>query len=100
MLTVEADPDLGVVVFVGNLPDIKRFRGRIRQQAEEEDDGVGWGKTVRMDLPGKVKNMRHTQTVTSKFCSDSAASPHSCTAANARVSHPQAEVISKRFPFG
>lgn len=57
MLTVEADPDLGVVVFVRNLPDIKRFRGRIRQQAEEEDDGVGWGQTFRMDLPGNVKNI-------------------------------------------
>lgn len=58
MLTVEGDPDLGVVVFVGNLPDIKRFRGRIGQQAEEEDDGVGWGQPVRMDLPGNGKNIR------------------------------------------
>lgn len=57
MLTVEADPDLGVVVFVRNLPDIKRFRGRVRQQAEEEDDGVGWGQTFRMDLPGDVSNI-------------------------------------------
>lgn len=57
MLTVKADPDLGVVVFVGNLPDIKRLRGRIRQQAEEEDDCVGWGQTFRMDLPGNVKNI-------------------------------------------
>lgn len=53
MLTVEGKPNLGVVVSVGNLPDIKRFRGRIGQQTEEKDDGVGWGKTFRMDLPVK-----------------------------------------------
>lgn len=56
MLTVEGDPDLGVVVFVRNLPDIERFRGCIGQQAEKEDDGVGWGKTFRMNLPVNVKN--------------------------------------------
>lgn len=61
MLTVKRDPDLGVVVFVGNLPDIKSFRGSVGQQAEEEDDGVGWGKTFRMDLPGDVKNIHRDE---------------------------------------
>lgn len=61
MLTVEGDPDLGVVVFVSNLPDIKRFRGRIGKQAQEEDDGVGWGKTFRMDLPVNVKNIHRDE---------------------------------------
>lgn len=60
-LTVEGDPDLGVVVFVSNLPDIKRFRGRIGKQAQEEDDGVGWGKTFRMDLPVNVKNIHRDE---------------------------------------
>lgn len=49
---IDGDPDLGVVVFVCNLPDIKRFRACVGQQAEEQDDGVGWGKTLRMDLLG------------------------------------------------
>lgn len=53
LLTVQGDPDLRVVVPVGNLPDIKGFGGRVGQQAEEEDDGVGRGKTFRVDLPGK-----------------------------------------------
>lgn len=61
MLTVDGDPDLGVVVFVCNLPDIERFRGRVREQTEEEDDGVGWGKTFRMDLPVSVQNTRHDE---------------------------------------
>lgn len=52
-LTVQGDPDLRVVVPVGNLPDIEGFGGRVGQQAEEEDDGVGRGKTFRVDLPGK-----------------------------------------------
>jgi len=52
-LTVNGDPDLGVVVAVGDLPDIKGFRGGVGQQAEEQDDGVGRGKTFRMDLPGR-----------------------------------------------
>lgn len=60
-LTVDGDPDLGVVVFVGNLPDIKRFRRCVRQQTEEQDDGVGWGKTVRMDLPVSVKSIHHDE---------------------------------------
>lgn len=53
MLTVNGDPDLRVVVPVGDLPDIKGLGGRVGQQAEEEDDGVGRGKTFRVDLPGK-----------------------------------------------
>lgn len=53
MLTVQGEPDLRVVVPVGDLPDIKGLGGRVGQQAEEEDDGVGWGKTFWMDLPGK-----------------------------------------------
>lgn len=57
MLTIQGDPDLRVVVFVSNLPDIKRFRGCIGQQAEEEDERVGWGKTFRMDLPVNVENI-------------------------------------------
>lgn len=55
-LTVDRDPDFRVVVFVGNLPDIKSFRGRVGQEAEEQDDGVRRGKTIRMDLPVNVKN--------------------------------------------
>lgn len=53
LLTVEGDPDLRVVAPVSNLPDIEGFGGRVGQQAEEEDDGVGRGKTFRVDLPGK-----------------------------------------------
>lgn len=49
---VDGDPDFRVVVFVGNLPDIKRFRGCVGQEAEEQDDGVRRGKTIRMDLLG------------------------------------------------
>ena len=52
-LTVNGDPDLRVVVAVGDLPDIKGFRGRVGEQAEEQDDGVGRGKTFWVDLPGK-----------------------------------------------
>lgn len=52
-LTVNGDPDLGVVVAVGDLPDIKGFRWGVREQTEEQDDGVGRGKTFWMDLPGK-----------------------------------------------
>lgn len=59
VLTVEADPDLGVVVFVGNLPDIEGLRGRVGRQAEEEDDGVGRGQAFRVDLPVSVQK-RHT----------------------------------------
>lgn len=53
LLTVKSDPDLRVVAPVGDLPDIKGLGGRVGQQAEEEDDGVGRGKTFRVDLPGK-----------------------------------------------
>lgn len=53
LLTVKGDPDLRVVVPVGDLPDIKGLGGRVGQQAEEQDDGVGRGKTFRVDLPGK-----------------------------------------------
>lgn len=49
---VEGDPDLGVVVFVCNLPDIKRFSGCVGQEAEEQDDSVRRWKTLRMDLFG------------------------------------------------
>lgn len=56
-LTVDGDPDLRVVVFVCNLPDIKGFRACVGQQAEEQDDGVGWGKTLWMDLPVSIKNI-------------------------------------------
>lgn len=55
-LTVDGDPDFRVVVFVCNLPDIKRFGGCVGQEAEEQDDGVRRGKTIRMDLPVNVKN--------------------------------------------
>ena len=58
-LTVNGDPDLGVVVAVGDLPNIKGLRGGVREQAEDQDDGVGRGKTLWMNLPGKeVKNTR------------------------------------------
>lgn len=53
MLTVKGDPDLRVVVLVGDLPDIKGLGGGVGQQAEEEDDGVGRGKTFRVDFSGK-----------------------------------------------
>lgn len=53
LLTVKGEPDLRVVVPVGDLPDIKGLGGRVGQQAEEQDDGVGRGKTFRVDLPGK-----------------------------------------------
>lgn len=53
LLTVKSDPDLRVVVPVGDLPDIKGLGGRVGQQAEEQDDGVGRGEAFRVDLPGK-----------------------------------------------
>lgn len=56
-LTVYSDSDLWVVVFVRNLPDVKRFGWCVGQEAEEKDDGVRWGKTLRMDLPVRVKNI-------------------------------------------
>lgn len=54
-LTVDGDADLRVVVFVRNLPDIERFGGRVGQQAEEQDDGVGWRETLGVDLSVGVK---------------------------------------------
>lgn len=52
-LTVDGDPDLGVVAFVWDLPDIEGLGACVGQEAEEHDNGVRWGKTLRMDLPVK-----------------------------------------------
>lgn len=49
---IHSDSDLRVVVFISNLPDIKRVRGCIGQEAEEQDDGVRWWKTIWMNLLG------------------------------------------------
>lgn len=56
-LTVERDSNFGVVPVVGNLPDVKSLVGRVGQEAEEHDDGVGRGKTVGVDLPVSVENV-------------------------------------------
>lgn len=49
---VDREADLRVVALVGNLPDVKRLGSGVGEQPEEQDDGVGWGKTIRMDLLG------------------------------------------------
>lgn len=63
-LTIESESDLGVVVFVSDLPDIERFGRCIRQEAEKQDDGVRWGKTLWMDLSGGI-NKTHQNCATS-----------------------------------
>lgn len=55
-LTVDGDPNLRVVVAVSNLPDIKCLVGGVGEETEEQDYGVGWRKTLWVDLPGRNKN--------------------------------------------
>lgn len=49
-LTVHGEAGLWLVVFAGELPDVEGLGGRVGQQTEHQDDGVGLRKTVRMDV--------------------------------------------------
>lgn len=50
IFTVNSDAGLWLVVFAGHLPDVESLGGRVGQEAEHQDDGVGVGQTVRVDL--------------------------------------------------
>lgn len=50
MLTIDGDAGLWLVIFVGHLPDVKGLSGRIGQQPEHEDDGVGVRKAAGVDV--------------------------------------------------
>lgn len=55
-LTVDGDAGLWSVILAGHLPDVEGLGGRVGQQAEHEDDGVGVRKAVRMDVSGSNKS--------------------------------------------
>lgn len=38
------------MVFAGHLPEVEGLSGRVGQQSEHEDDGVGVRKAVRVDV--------------------------------------------------
>lgn len=38
------------MIFARHLPDVEGLGGRVGQEAEHQDDGVGVGKTFRVDL--------------------------------------------------
>lgn len=41
------------MIFARHLPDVEGLLGRVRQEAEHHDDGVGVGKTKRVDVSEK-----------------------------------------------
>jgi len=58
-LTVQGDPGLRLVVFVGHLPDVEGLGRRVGQQADHQDDGEGVRKTIRVELAVTVHTV-HT----------------------------------------
>ncbi len=50
IFTVNSDAGLWLVILARHLPDVEGLGGRVRQEAEHQDDSVGVGKTVRVDL--------------------------------------------------
>lgn len=57
--TVQCDAGLRLVVFARHLPDVEGCGGRVRQKAEHQDDCVGVGKTVRVDLSVRETKRGH-----------------------------------------
>lgn len=43
------------MIFARHLPDVEGLLGRVGQEAEHYDDGVGVGKTKRVDVSEKRK---------------------------------------------
>lgn len=50
IFTVDCDAGLWLVILARHLPDVEGLGGRVGQEAEHQDDRVGAGKTVRVDL--------------------------------------------------
>lgn len=50
IFTVNSDAGLWLVVFVWHLPDVEGLGGRVGEDAEHQDDGVGMGKTDGVDV--------------------------------------------------
>lgn len=50
IFTVNSDAGLWLVVFARHLPDVEGLCGRVGEEAEHQDDGVGVGKTERVDV--------------------------------------------------
>lgn len=50
IFTVNSDAGLWLVIFAWHLPDVEGLGGRVGQEAEHQDDGVGVWKTVRVDI--------------------------------------------------
>lgn len=57
--TVQSDAGLRLVVFARHLPDVEGLGGRVGQKAEHQDDGVGVGKTVGVDLSVRETKRGH-----------------------------------------
>lgn len=51
VLTVKGESNLRVVILIGYLPYIKGVLARVREETEEENEGVGGRKTFWMDFP-------------------------------------------------
>lgn len=47
------------MVFARHLPDVEGLLGRVGQEAEHHDDGVGVGKTKRVDVSEKGRKKQN-----------------------------------------
>lgn len=57
IFTVKSDAGLWLVVFARHLPDVKGLGGRVGEEAEHQDDGVGVGKTERVEVSVRQEEM-------------------------------------------